>query len=797
MPGRWGDGAFAGGAHPIRTRDSGVLRAGALGAALLAVAGLGFGQEAKPPKPQDEPFRIAFGNGVTWQEGEIKVIFMTGEVVLGKADFELTASRAMAWQRADQLEEIYAEGNVVFRQGTQKMRAERLYFNFAQNRAFIVDLRMRGTSKDIRNQSFYFTASEARMVAEGVLEAEDLSISTCTYGVPHYHISVKGGRLEGEGRRTPKGRQDIWPYQDWSLDIDRMYPELMGAPLLFIPGLVLGPWVREFPLRGLAYGRSSRFGNSVLTEWGARIRRPDPEGKLRSWGDLVAEVDWRQTRGGALGLDLKYDWPGYLGFVDTYFLKDQGRDLDVSFDQRLETEDPLRREERGRAHAFHRHELDDQWSYELEAHYLSDRSLREEFFPREFREDKDPETAAYLRWADGNAGAYLYERHRLNDFQTQNEYLPRADFHLLHAPPFHNPSQDLYVTHRTDLVHIRRRFADDLRLESAETWRLDLSTEVSLPRDLGILQVSPFVQSRLTLFEDDLEGETELRSLWTAGGRISTQFHGTYPDARWDLVGLRGLRHVAEIEVRYANTVDSNLEAGEVFPFEEVDQIGEFEEVALRLRARALTKDAAGKPFEFLSGAMAIEHYPDSDRDTRGARADNSEPPFHWIALAPRASTGRFERRHWSNLHYQVAFQPRTFFSLAGAGEYNPVSRHEEVRELGVTLSPLAGLTASTSQTFVRGLTDAYSFAVSWTLTEKWMVSATAQYDFKIDEYLAQGLVVSRDYHDFLLQAVVERDFGRDEQRFYLTFVPKFLGLGKFAPTGARRDKYDQYGGQK
>jgi hypothetical protein len=776
----------AGGAPPPCL---GRLRALPLAAALLAAATLGFGQQAKPQEPPDEPLRIRFGNGVMWEEEGVTVTFMTGEVALGKGDFELTASRAMGWQRAGQLEEIYAEGNVVFRQGTQKMRAERLYFNFAQNKAYIVDLRMRGTSQELKNQSFYFAASEARLVASGVLEAQDVSISTCPYGVPHYHLSVKGGRLEGRERRAPKGRHDIWPFAQWDLDIDRVYPELMGAPILFIPGLVVGSWVREFPIRGVQYGRSSRFGNYVLTDWGMRVRRPDAEGRPRTWGEFLAEVDWREKRGAAYGLDLKYQWAGYFGYFDTYFLSDQGRDLEVSFDQRLEAEDPLRREERGKVHAFHRHDLDGRWRYELEAHYLSDRSLREEFFPKEFREDKEPETAVYLRWVEGVAGATLLERHRLNDFQTQDEFLPRAGFALLHAPPFENPSQPVYVTHRTDLVHIRRRFDEDLNLESVETWRTDLTTEVSLPRDLRILQVAPFVQSRLTLFEDDLEGESELRSLWTAGGRILTQLHATHPEARWDLVGLRGLRTVAELEARYANTVDANLEAADVYPFEPVDGLEEFEEVALRARGRALTKDAAGKPFEFLSGSAAIEYYPDSDRDSRGSLPSNLEPPFYWIGLAPDSS-GRFERRHWSNLHYELRFRPRSFFSLAGGGEYNPLSRHEEVRELAITASPLAGLSATASQTFVRGVTDAYGLTAAWQLTEKWAVSGTAQYDFRTDEYLSQGLVVSRDYHDFLLQAVVERDFGRDERRFYVTVVPKFLGSGKAGFQGTRTEPY-------
>jgi hypothetical protein len=42
--------------------------------------------------------------------------------------------------------------------------------------------------------------------------------------------------------------------------------------------------------------------------------------------------------------------------------------------------------------------------------------------------------------------------------------------------------------------------------------------------------------------------------------------------------------------------------------------------------------------------------------------------------------------------------------------------------------------------------------------------------------------VVSRDFHDFAIEAVFEREFTRDENRFLIALVPKFLGT-----SGLRR----------
>jgi hypothetical protein len=552
-----------------------------------------------------------------------------------------------------------------------------------------------------------------------------------------------------------------------------MSTEFGGAPVMFLPGLVLGDWVKNFPLRGLSYGSSSRFGHYVLSDWGVKIRKADPGGKPRTFGEVLAEIDWREERGGGYGLDFEYDWRpwGVSGFVDTYFLYDLGRSNKSDFEQSLP---PLERPERGKVHPFHRHDLDAHWRYELEAYYVSDRSLLLEWFESEFKQHKEPETSAYVRWKDDNWAASVWERHRLNDFQTQDEYLPRIGFHLFQEPVMSAEDYGVYVNHRFDTVHIRRRFDEELDLSTVEVWRLDASTTVTTPVNLGILQVSPFADYRFTTFEDDLEGETEFRSIWSAGARVVSQLHSTNSDLTWDTGGLRGLRHVLEAEARYAAAFYNNLEASEVYPFEPVDQLGEFEEVALELRQRFLTRDSTGKPFEFLAMVASIEYYADPSRDTQSARADNLEVPFNWIGLAPDG--GSFERRDWSNFFYEFTFTPQGFLRITGAGEYDQYEKVERVREVTATMTPLERLVLGFNHTFVQGIADAYTFSVSWGLTPKWSILGSAQYDFEADEFTGQSLRVTRDFHDFLVEGVVERDFTRDDFRYYVTVVPKFLG---------------------
>jgi hypothetical protein len=84
----------------------------------------------------------------------------------------------------------------------------------------------------------------------------------------------------------------------------------------------------------------------------------------------------------------------------------------------------------------------------------------------------------------------------------------------------------------------------------------------------------------------------------------------------------------------------------------------------------------------------------------------------------------------------------------------------------------------SGGQILVRGVTDAWHGDLRLKIAEKWELAGGVQFDFRADRFVSQYLVVSRDFHDFILQLVAERDFRRDDETLYVTLVPKFLRVG-------------------
>lgn len=760
------------------------VRTGLLAAAMLAAsAGIpAFAQQPRKDAPQT--LEIQSGNAFTEEEEGRKVIFLNGGVRIRRGEMEMTSDRALIWKRkpytqegpkdpaeASSIDEIYLEGGVHIQRARQELRADRLFMDLLRDKAMIIELRTKSTQAKMK-ESFYLSAKEARQIAEGKFEARDVSVTTCSYGVPHYHLSIERAILTGKDPRPREGPLDFFRYADWSAELEDIYPELMGAPLFFLPALVLSPVVKELPLRRLQGGRSTRFGEFVYSEWGTRLKRTDEKGKTRVWGDLSLEVDWRRTRGWGFGPKFEYSVEGTRGYIAGYYLHDLGRDPDLGFNSKF---GPLEEDDRGKVRVYHRTDLDDHWRIELKAYYLSDRDLLEEFFESEFREEEEPETSIFLRYVNGPFGGFLEERYRLNDFQTQNEYLPRLNLSAFEVPILRGRWNDLVVTERIEAGHIRRRFDDETGVDTEQVWRVDSYTEIAFPFDLRYFQIFPFAVERLTYYHDDLQGDARLRSLSAAGVGASTQAHGTFQGVGWEWIGLRGLRHVMELEARWCSTLGTSVPPSDLYPFDAVDQLTQLEEVVLKFRHRFKTKDASGQPFEFLNFGVAVEYYPDPDRDTTFANATSYQLPFDYIFVDPDI-TGAFASRRWSNVHYDASFTPRNFLSASGVGEYNPETGREDYRSVGVTVTPLSGLRVTVGQTFVRNVTNAVTGSVYASLTPKWGVRLEASYDYHVDQFISQEFVVSRDFHDFMLEVVGEHNFSTRDRRIYVSFVPKFFG---------------------
>jgi hypothetical protein len=155
--------------------------------------------------------------------------------------------------------------------------------------------------------------------------------------------------------------------------------------------------------------------------------------------------------------------------------------------------------------------------------------------------------------------------------------------------------------------------------------------------------------------------------------------------------------------------------------------------------ARKTLTNCAPQPFEFMPRTLGIEYHPDSPGETICPQAARLLGALKGIPLTYRASDGAFERRNWANLHDRFTLRPCNLFTVTAGGEYNPLTHAEEVREVGVNVTPIEAFTFTVSQERVKGVTGAFTLGTTWALTPMWTVSVFGQYDFRAGASLSRN----------------------------------------------------------
>lgn len=752
-----------------------LARGAALSLAFLLVA---FGP---PQDPQDQDVIVADQTIVEKQpDGRFRTIFL-GHVTLKSAGKDVRADRVVGWSKEESggFDEMYAEGHVRFTRDQRQINADALYYDLLNERTALLGMEATGYNKKT-GKPYYMRAAKAREIERGVFQADDIVLTTCEYAEPHSDVKIASGQIRGLQERPEHGGFEIFPYAGYQLEASDITPRILGVPYFYWPYYTYTKG-EERPLKSVRAGNSGRFGTFVLTDWGFGISRgdvdafggADPEHEHEPWGDVTVEGDWRQKRGFATGADLKYEWDDYSGLLDTYWLIDDAGPTSNDFDRNFATDG-----HRGRVKFFHRHDFLENWRVEAELSWLSDRDLLQEFFDSEFKEGKEQETTLYARYLDANRGGYAQAKLRINDFLSQTEYLPRAGFAWI-AEPIVTRGRfgDVYITGAGELANIRTRFDERLNLDEDRTWRFDGRAEVDVPVEVDPVTYVPFIGARLSLYERDLSGDPAARVIATAGVRAKAQFSRVY-DVDVPELGMHGLRHQMNFGGGLAANAYANTFRDQFYPHDEIDGAGRFSEMFFETQQRLETKvrapDGTLAAREFLYASLGIEYYPGGAHDTRQRNPNNVMPPFNWITLFPDAR-GRYDDRTFSNLYYELAVTPSDTIGARFSGEIDPERGQEISRYGSVNVQPYAGMDMAFTHASVRGVTNSYGVTGRFLVAEKWTVGGGFGYDTRRGDFITQSVFVERDYHDLILRAEFMKDFGRDEDVFLVTLVPKFM----------------------
>ncbi|MBM4014691.1 MAG: hypothetical protein FJ293_06985 [Planctomycetes bacterium] len=692
------------------------------------------------------------------------------------------------------LHELYAAGHVYFRQGDESLFATELYQHLLERRGIVVDAdafhRTRyGGEGEVRpgeapreaDLDVHVRAARLRSLGLGAIVAEQAQFSTCVYGHPHWHVEsgTITATLRDPAAPAAPGLERLALADNWL--------ELEDAPLLPLPGFTTDfAQGDSLPLRKVRAGHSTRFGAFLQTLWGREL--PELAHALEeSLGlddpltlGLELDVDAYARRGGALGPALDWRVPGLVsGELGGYWIHDQQ-------DEDSEIPAPIDHPDRGRAYLRNRFTPLEYWRLDTEVQWYSDAGFQPEYFEREFKEEKDPESYVHLIRQEDTARWRLLYRKRLNDFQSQVDNLPRGGFDMVAEPLFdlRLPSwlrhggqpAHLLLTQAHDVANYRIHPADDSLLDSERVVRADSLLDLSTTVSLGPVALRPFTSGRFTGWDRSIDDSGALgRGVFLSGAHAELMVHRDF-DAWLPALQVDGLRHIARFDIDWMNLWESSRDPAELVQVDQVDTLTEREVVLLAVRQRFQTHRAdfdeltlRREPVieDMFELDLELPLYPEAARDNQGpeagSTAGHSAGPLRYDTLWRPGFTGRVLRRSF----------------LFSEGEWSFNDGAFDTVNVGAGLQPTLDWTTRVSWRNTRGISEVLTAEIDWRLVNKWSVAVLEQYDLDQNDGLEHRIELRRHGHDFTLAFGFERDQGDGDTAFTFALYPSFLSRGR------------------
>lgn len=458
----------------------------------------------------------------------------------GAADVLEGAKLDSPQEAAGFLRGVYLEGDVILSLGTRTVRASRLYYDFEQQRALMLDAVLRAELPE-RNIPLYVRAEEIRQLSAREFSATRARVSTSEFFTPHYHIGAEKVVIYDRSSRDTAGSV-VGPISG-TVEIRDSTLNLENVPIAYWPYSRGDLEASETLLRRFRTGYSDDFGVTVETAWYLfnLLGVEAPPGF-----DATLRLDEYSKRGPGIGTDIKWERDDSFGYFKGYYINDGGEDdFGPLRDNTPESAN------RGRALLRHRQYLANDWEATLELSYVSDPGFMEEYERGEWFNEKQQEQAIYLKRAKDVEAITLLANWRSLDFITQTEHLPELAYRrigdVLDPFVFYHESRVGVVRYRTDdRRFFDRRWWDNQGLTDS-TFRADVREEAELPLKLPGFNVVPFSTVRGSFWDGQPLDEGSLwRGLGVYGVRGSGWLSKVYDDAQSELFDIDRIRHIVQ-----------------------------------------------------------------------------------------------------------------------------------------------------------------------------------------------------------------------------------------------------------
>ena len=342
--------------------------------------------------------------------------------------------------------ELFLEGNVIFELGQRVVYANKMFYDVNQQRGTILDAEMLSPVPEYQGL-IRLRADVLQQVNPQQFRAYGAAATTSRLGVPNYWLGSQELTLSRTQTYEVDPRTGAVPLDpntcqplvrdQFTIDSYDNFINVFGRKILYWPVLSTNLDNPTYYLDSFGVGNDGIFGFQVRTGWNLYqvLGLQPPEGT--TW---TGNLDYLSERGIAFGTRRRYDrstgfvLPGAVkGSYQSWFLyDDQGLD-NLGLDRR---QTPLEETQRGRS--TWRHDLRFPNGDRLigELGLVSDRNFLEQYFEQEWDEEKDQATSVRFQRLLENRLFEVGADGNVNDFFTQTQWLPRADWSVIAQPVF-------------------------------------------------------------------------------------------------------------------------------------------------------------------------------------------------------------------------------------------------------------------------------------------------------------------------------------------------------------------------
>ena len=748
---------------------------------------------------------------------------------------DLTADSAVIWTAADaggsglgfDLDigpntpfQVYLRGNIVLRTGGTVARAREAFFDRADGRGLLLGTEVRQLVPDLRGdlrlraETVRFEVGNPNLAAvqpsDLNMRATNAWVSASQFGVPTYRLEAGEVLLSQRPGGTivdPRTGRPQSISRPWITTRDNRF--LLGEiPVLAAPEISFPAEEFTIPLRRLTATYDRTFGAQLLTRWSLDdlLNLDTPPGSR-----LDLNLNYLSARGPQFGPEWGYDFLGETlgmpsrsyGLGEASFLYDAGEDR-LGLDRR--DIDPVDNA-RGFLDARHRTLFPQGWSATVAGGYVSDRNFLEQFQERRWDTGQDVETLLELRQVQDNRTLSALLQPQVNDFFNTTGWLPRLDATLLGQPLGDSPL--LWSTH-SQVGYGRINQTDALPFSAAELAEnpaevltplgyfpevsggvLMTRHELSLPVDLGALQLAPYVMGEVLHQEEGLDGTGLTRLYGVAGVRGAVAMTRIDRSVQNDILGLDGLAHKMVFDFDYS-VAESSV------PLSEVAQYNAFDDNAQERFRERLTQLTYGgvlpltadpRVYALRSGAgraVTAPHYelvddqhvlrlgwrhrwqtktgPLSNRRIRDWMTLDLEASIFPSADAFTAEDNFGEALGLLGARYAWNVGERT--TLLADGLFDPFEPGQQTYSLGLLTQRTArgSLYVGYRSIELGGLdSDIGTIAASYAMSPKWIAVASTSYDFAQSEGRGHQLQLTRVGRDFLVLYGLNYDTSKND----------------------------------